>query len=189
MFRLVHALLPALVTTLLAATVPLSASAHGGLSMDEDYCKLRVGRYVMHFVGYQPDSPAGPREFCEDIPDIGRTVVVLDYIDAELRDLPTEVRVIRDAGDDADMEQRTVLHLPPRLYPSGSLNFEIEFNEPGKFIGLVSVGDRDKLVSRFPFSVGRRSRWLYIIIPGVLALAGGMALYRFGLRRRSKAGA
>jgi hypothetical protein len=165
-----------------------SAAAHGGLSMDEDTCKLRVGRYLMHFVGYQPDSPQGPREFCEDIPETGRTIVVLDYLNDELRDLPTEVRIIRDTGSEADLERITVLHLEPKRYPTGSLNFELNFTEAGKFVGLVTVGEAEKLTSRFPFSVGGGRGWLHIAVPVLLLLAGGVALYRFGLRRRTRAG-
>jgi hypothetical protein len=162
------------------------AGAHGGLSMDEDYCKLRVGAYVMHFVGYQPDTPSGPKEFCEDIPEIGRTVVVLDYLNEELRELPTEVRVIRDTGSEANLEDITVLHLPPKVYPTGSLNFEMNFSEPGKFVGLVTVGSGAKLASRFPFSVGRRYPWLDFFVPVVLVGAGAAALYRYGSRKRLK---
>ena len=163
------------------------AFAHGGLSMDEDTCKLRVGPYLMHFVGYQPDSASGPKEFCEDIPETGRTIVVLDYLNDELRDLPTEVRIIRDTGSDAAADNVTLLHLPPKVYPTGSLNFEMNFPESGKFVGLVSVGGADKLVSRFPFSVGRRRPWLHLLLPGLLLAAGAIALYRFGMRRRDKA--
>jgi hypothetical protein len=68
--------------------------AHGGLALAEDMCKLRVGPYNMHFTGYQPDNTRN-KEFCEDIPATGRTVVVLDYMEDALRPLPTEVRVIR----------------------------------------------------------------------------------------------
>jgi hypothetical protein len=162
--------------------------AHGGLSMDEDTCKLRVGRYVMHFVGYQPDTASGPKEFCEDIPETGRTIVVLDYVDPELRDLPTEVRVIRDSGAPPDkLEDVTILHLPPRLYPTGSLNFEFNFREPGRFVGLITVGDKDKLESRFPFSVGRSQSWLHWAGPLALISAAVVLLYRFGMRRRAKA--
>jgi hypothetical protein len=180
----------ALLGTCLAATLVWAPRllAHGGLSMDEDTCKLRVGPYVMHFVGYQPDSPSGPKEFCEDIPETGRTIVVLDYVDPELRDLPTEVRVIRDTGaPPGQLEEVTLLHLPPRLYPTGSLNFEFNFPEPGKFVGLVTVGSGEKLESRFPFSVGRSRSWLHLAVPAVLAIAVALALYRFGMRRRSKA--
>jgi hypothetical protein len=163
------------------------AMAHGGLSMDEDRCKLRVGRYVMHFVGYQPESASGPREFCEDIPETGRTIVVLDYLNDELRDLPTEVRIIKDTGSPARLEDVTVLHIPPKLYPSGSLNFELNFQEPGKFVGLVTVGGADKAVSRFPFSVGRTTSWLTLAVAALLTVVAAVLLYRFGVHRRNKA--
>ena len=127
--------------------------AHGGLALADDMCKLRVGPYNMHFTGYQPDNSRN-KEFCEDIPETGRTVVVLDYMEDALRPLPTEVRVIRDTGSEQDLQAVTVLHLPPKVYPAGSINFEYTFAQPGKFIGLVTVGDKQNLVSRFPFSVG-----------------------------------
>lgn len=177
----------AAVAAALLAWSPRS-SGHGGLSMDEDRCKLRVGRYVMHFVGYQPDSRSGPKEFCEDIPETGRTIVVLDYVDPELRDLPTEVRVIRDTGGAPErLEDVTVLHLPPKLYPTGSLNFELDFAQPGKFVGLVTVGGAQKFESRFPFSVGRAHSWLHLLLPALLMVAGSVVLYRYGMRRRAKA--
>jgi hypothetical protein len=163
------------------------AMAHGGLSMDEDRCKLRVGKYVMHFVGYQPESASGPREFCEDIPETGRTIVVLDYLNDELRDLPTEVRIIKDTGSQANLEDITVLHIPAKLYPSGSLNFELNFQEPGKFVGLVTVGGTDKQVSRFPFSVGRTTSWFALAVAALLTAAATVLLYRFGVHRRNKA--
>jgi hypothetical protein len=188
--KLKRAALGAVAAACVAALLAWSprSNGHGGLSMDEDTCKLRVGRYVMHFVGYQPDSPSGPKEFCEDIPEIGRTIVVLDYVDPELRDLPTEVRVIRDTGTAPQrLDDVTVLHLPPKLYPTGSLNFELNFAQPGKFVGLVTVGSSEKFESRFPFSVGRSRSWLHLLIPPALVIAGSVTLYRFGMRRRAKA--
>jgi hypothetical protein len=170
------------------ALMSSSALAHGGLSMDEDYCKLRVGQYVMHFVGYQPDSVSGPKEFCEDIPQTGRTIVVLDYVDDALRDLPTEVRIIRDTGSVDKIEDLTLLHLPPKIYPTGSINFELNFPAAGKFVGLVTVAGSDQFVSRFPFSVGRHKSWLHIVVPVLLLAGGAVLLYRFAVRRRSKAG-
>jgi hypothetical protein len=176
-----------LAAALIGAFAVGEALAHGGLSMDEDKCKLRVGPYVMHFVGYQPESPSGPKEFCEDIPDTGATVVVLDYVDDALRDLPTEVRIIRDTGSEQNLDPITVLHLGAALYPTGSLNFEINFSEPGKFIGLVSVGTGEKkMVSRFPFSVGMQRVWTRYAIPFFILIVGTFVLYRFGISRRNK---
>jgi hypothetical protein len=159
--------------------------AHGGLSMDQDMCKLRVGGYLMHFVGYQPDSAAAT-EFCEDIPATGRTVVVLDYLDDELRDLPTEVRIIRDTGSEANLDEITVFHLPAAVHPTGSLHFEHVFPEPGRYVGLVSVGGPQMLVSRFPFSVGKPRSMLPMLLAGVLIVAAGVALYVFSARRRER---
>ncbi len=164
------------------------AQAHGGLSMAEDMCKLTIGPYMMHFTGYQPDSTR-EKEFCEDIPATGRTVVVLDYLELELRSFPTEVRVIRDTGSEQDLQAVTVLHMPPKVYPNGSVNFEYNFDKPGKFVGLVTVGDKQQHVSRFPFSVGESNMFsryiLSIYMVPVAALAAVAALFFF-LRDRRK---
>ena len=142
-----------LVMLAIGVSFSTQAQAHGGLALAEDMCRLTIGPYNMHFTGYQPDNSRN-KEFCEDIPAIGRTVVVLDYMEDALRPLTTEIRVIRDTGSEQDLQAITVLHLPPKVYPAGSINFEYSFDKPGKFIGLVTVGDKQDLVSRFPFSVG-----------------------------------
>jgi hypothetical protein len=141
----------------------------------------------MHFTGYQPDNTRN-KEFCEDIPATGRTVVVLDYMEDALRPLTTEVRVIRDTGSEQDLQAITVLHLPPKVYPAGSVNFEYTFDQPGKFVGLVTVGGKQELVSRFPFSVGETKiplppRYFMIAFAGVAVV--GAVLF-FALRGRGK---
>jgi hypothetical protein len=161
--------------------------------MDEDFCKLRVGKYFLHFTGYQPESTT-TKEFCEDIPATGRTIVVLDYVSEELRDLPIEVRIVRDGvnpaneADTAKLNENTVLHVPAKVYPAGTLHFEHNFQAPGKFVGLVSVKDaQQNLVSRFPFAVGQSGSMSTMLWPGVAAIAGGVALYFFARRKRDEA--
>ena len=103
-----------------------------------------------------------------------------------LRPLTTEVRVIRDTGSEQDLQAITVLHLPAKVYPAGTVNFEYNFDKPGKFVGLVTVGGPKELVSRFPFSVGETKIWLppsYFLI----AFAGAavvVAIIFFVLRGR-----
>src|SRR3990167_8180724 len=46
------------------------AMAHGGVSMEEDLCVMKLGTYRSHFTGYQPEKRS-TQEFCEDIPEIG----------------------------------------------------------------------------------------------------------------------
>ena len=166
-------------------SLPQSAIGHGGLSMDDDMCRLRVGPYNIHFVGYQPESSA-EKEFCEDIPETGQTIVVLDYIDQELRSMPVEVRIIRASGSEADLDAVTVLYLPPKTYPTGSLHFQHAFAEPGKFVGLVTVNDTQKLVARFPFSVGNRGGIGRLVGWILLAIAIGAGLYFYTVRIRPR---
>lgn len=170
-----------------SALVSTQVQAHGGLSMAEDMCKLTVGPYMMHFSGYQPGNTQ-EKQFCEDIPATGQTIVVLDYVEKELRSLPTEVRIIRDTGSEQNLDADTVLHLPAKVYPSGSVDFTYTFDKPGKFVGLVTVGEQQQHVSRFPFSVGEPKPWtkyLYsIYMFPVLALIIVLAIVFFFRDRR-----
>jgi len=82
---------------LLAAVLFTSAAyAHGGVGMVDNRCVLRIGPDIMFFTGYQPQSSRD--EFCDDIPSIGQTVVALDMQDTELRNMLTEIRLIKDDG-------------------------------------------------------------------------------------------
>ncbi len=180
---------PTLVCFMLSLGVSFSTQvqAHGGLSMAEDLCKLTIGPYTMHFTGYQPDS-SQEKEFCEDIPSTGRTIVALDYIEEALRPLPTEVRVIKDTGSEEDLDAITILHMPAKVYPNGSINFEHNFNVPGDFVGLVTVSGDEEYVSRFPFAVGQGES----IMPSGLVLAmiaalGVGAVFLYTVRRKPDA--
>ena len=90
---------PALLCLMLSLSLPYATQvgAHGGLIPGRRRVQTHHGPYTMHFTGYQPEATQ-EKEFCEDIPATGRTVVALDYIEEALRPLPTEVRIIRDTG-------------------------------------------------------------------------------------------
>ena len=171
----------------IGSTFSTEAQAHGGLALAEDMCRLTIGPYNIHFTGFQPDNTRN-KEFCEDIPETGRTIVVFDYMDDALRPMPVEVRVIKDTGSEQDLQAITILHLPSKVYPAGTINFEYNFDKPGKFVGLVTVGDKVDRVSRFPFSVGEMKvplppSYFMIAFAGVAVVAGIF----FALRGRGKA--
>lgn len=178
-----------LISMLFAAGMVFSVQvqAHGGLALADDLCVLTVGPYTMHFTGYQPMSQE--EEFCEDIPEIGKTVVALDYINDELRPLTTEVRIIRNTGSEDNLDEITVFHLPPKVYPNASITLEHVFPEKGNFVGLVTVtGGKEDYVSRFPFSVGAgRELNLTVIVPAVVAVIA-IAAFFFMRGRRKKEG-
>lgn len=180
---------PALLCLILSMSAPYATQvqAHGGLSLADDVCKLTVGPYTMHFTGYQPEATQ-EKEFCEDIPAMGRTVVALDYIEEALRPLPTEVRIIRDTGaegKEGNLDAITILHIPAKVYPNGSINFEYNFPQPGKFVGLVTVGEKQEYVSRFPFSVGEPKGTSPFLLGALAAVAVAAAV--FFLRGRKSA--
>jgi hypothetical protein len=170
---------------LLLSVASSVAFAHGGLSMDQDKCKLTVGRYLMHFAGYQEDAQRS--EFCEDIPHKGKTVIVLDFVDAALRDLPVEVVIVRQTGGGVPHEQLPVVYrLPPKAYPRGTLTLTHDFADDGDYVGLVYVGDNRQQQSVFPFAVGRNDwpKWIagIVVLAGLLG-AGGYLVARRTMRR------
>lgn len=167
---------------LLGMACSIQVQAHGGLSLAEDMCKLTIGPYTMHFTGYQPESTQ-EKEFCEDIPNTGRTIVALDYIDEALRTMTTEVRVIRDTGaepgSEGNLDELTVFYSPPQVYTNGSVTFEHNFPGEGNFVGLVTIKDNEgtEHVSRFPFAVGTGGKSDMFYILGALILAAGAGAF------------
>jgi hypothetical protein len=189
---------------LLAMVLSASAAhAHGGVGMQDNRCVLRIGPDLMFFTGYQPQNSR--EEFCDDIPTTGQTVVALDMQNSELRDMLTEIRIIKDEGNhmkmnglpfltDAELgnpqllDAVTITHVLPKKYPTGTLTFEHTFPEEGKFIGIVTVKNvhGQTWVSQFPFSVGQgfsKSRGIYISLVVVL-VAAVYLIWRLGAKQK-----
>ena len=181
-----------LCVVMLALGIPLSAQAQHTHELEKNFCILKVGPYGMHLTGYQPDLSGG-KENCGEVPGTGRTVLVLDYIEGELRSLPVEIRVIKDTGSEQDLQAITVLHLPAKVYPGGFISFEYSFDKPGNFIGLVTVGGTQEHVARFPISIGESGvvshfmHYIMVIVP-LATIAGGAAIFFFLRGRRKTSG-
>lgn len=126
-----------------------AALGHGALSGDADTCVLDIGPFKMHFTGYQPGE-SGNQEFCEDIPAIGQTIIVLESIDDQLRDMQIAARIVAGGADGPlEMEQ------PLRSNARGSITLMHSFAVKGAYTGLVTVRDDNQTyVAEFPFSVG-----------------------------------
>lgn len=163
------------------------AVAHGGVSVKDDTCVMKIADFRAHFTGYQPEKRA-TQEFCEDIPEIGRAVIVLDFVSNALRGFEVEFRVLKDMkglkskgryedlGTLAEIDAATLVRLPPRLYPRGTLTFEHTFDAPGWYIGMLTARDPasgKEVHSVFPFMVGMNRAWRYApAFLMVLGLAG-----------------
>ena len=186
-----HLLIRAWVCCLfLMVLAPLSALAQHGHELATDTCVLHIGPYKMYFNSYQPDTYYD-RQFCQELPGTGNTVLVLDYVEQELRSLPVEIRIIRDTGSEDNLEALTVTHLPAKVYPTGSIDVKYNFDKPGKFVGLVSIGEKREHVSRFPFSVGETgavshlTHYIMVIVPVLVGIA---VVVFFSFRDRQRPG-
>ena len=187
--------------TTLIIFLPAFSFAHGGVSMDQDVCIMKLGNLKTHFTGYQPDFRA-TQEFCEDIPVVGRSIFVIDFISEELRDMLVDFRVIKDVnnignyavledlGGPEAIEAATIYYQEPTLYPRGTLSANYEFKEEGRYIGIVTASFDEKSVSFtsvFPFQVGLFDYWKFLIpmIIIVLLSSAGFGIF-LGIARNQK---
>ena len=81
---------------ILLLAVGQQVAAHGGVSFDDDVCKLSIGFLEAHFTVYQTQTSAS-EEFCEDIPDVTNSVFVLDYLHDFLKEMPVDFRIVKDS--------------------------------------------------------------------------------------------
>ena len=170
---------------------------------EDDQCVLKVAFLLAHFTGYQPQSRGG-KEFCEDIPEVGESVFVIEYLHDYMREMPIDFRVIRDSeGFDVyaswedvrsmgDLAPHTEFYLPAARYADGVITARHDFTDAGGYIGVITAmhPEQNKVYNAvFFFQVGGRSYAGLILFACVLAvvqlgyLASTGALQRF-LRNR-----
>lgn len=166
--------------------------------MEEDQCVIDIGLFRAHFTIYQPQTRAS-EEFCEDVPDLGETIFVMDYLHESLRRMPVDFRIITDVNDRRqyanwedvqeihDLDAVTVFYQGPRVEPQGSMTARARIEDPGWYIGIVTtehptLDRRYKAV--FGFHVGGKGFgwWPLLLLIAVLVqlhfwISGG------GLRR------
>jgi hypothetical protein len=169
--------------------------AAGGVVGEPGSCVIEIGLYTAHFTVYQPQD-SGEEEFCEDLPAIGDTVFVLDYLHGSLKEVPVDLRIIRDEEELGifarwenieameDLEARTEYYQSPVVRPDNQLVVEHRFASPGAYIGVVTAPHPTRDIvyhAVFPFEVGRTSRWPWVVAAVLLGAAA------YGWRRRSHA--
>ena len=100
---------------------------------------------------YQPQfDPIA--EYCEEAPREGKTVMVVDVTDGELRQTPIGLEVIETG---ASGQSRTVLSLPAKIYELGVADTEVLLTEGNSYIVRVTLelgAGRQVQVLAFPFA-------------------------------------
>ena len=133
----------------LCLLVPGPAWTHGGAGIDEDPCVQRAGIYLIHFAAYQPQvDPTG--EYCDAIPKAQNAIFVFDFVDRELRKEMASIRIERRQGE-AEVGE-TLMSIPAKLYPTGVVNTEFQFDGPGEYAAVVTLEELERVI-RFPLRV------------------------------------
>ncbi|WP_354694465.1 hypothetical protein [Elongatibacter sediminis] len=158
---------------------------------------MHIDFYSARFTAYQP-ATSGNEEFCEDLPDTGPTVFVLDYLHPSLKLVPVDFRIIRnttgqgrfaqweDVAALGDLEPLTLYYHPPVIRPDASFQAEYDFSEKGEYIGIVTAGhptNDNTYRAVFPFAVGTGRPWL--TLAALLLVALGLAVWWRGKRKRA----
>ncbi len=170
---------------------PVTHGHHASAS-DREKCVARIGPSFVQFSVYQPGEPRA--RYCKDIPEVGPATIVIDQGDTELREMTTDVRIIREVGGGPELAQLaddavvasevldpfTEKHVAPERYPTGIIEFAHRFTSPGLYHAMVTArNDHGQVfVSEFPFRVGQSGRTTVLLWGGVALafIAAAMAL-------------
>lgn len=177
---------------------PASTFAGGGMVLEDDVCIIWIDFYSAHFTAYQPTT-RGNEQFCQQLPDTGETLFVLDYLHQSLKEVPVDLRVIQNITGQGpytklhhveqieNLESITVFYQPPVVRPNASFQVEFDLPEQGEYVGIVSAGhptSDQTYTAVFPFEVGGSNTGVTVVISLLIAALLLLILHR---RRRSAA--
>lgn len=179
---LAAAVLGALFSMALAGPAPASEGGAGPEAMTMgNMCMVMFGYDMIHITAYQPGKSRS--EYCAEIPAAGPTILVFDIENPTFRDMPLELRIIRDPltpiTKDTDLEALTEVYRPATKYTKGTFNLEHNFKNNGHYIGLVTLTrpDGTQETSEFKFMVGE-TLWAWVPqIAGAVLIAGIVFVY------------
>ena len=143
------------------------ANGHGGVVLDEDICLVKVGFYEAHFTVFQPTSNQHT-QFCEDLPDIGESIFVLEYLHDGLENLDVDFRIIRNItgngefANEEDINRIGDLSQITEFYQAAVREPDVfavihKFEKAGEFIGIITAnnpGTAKTYTAVFPFQAG-----------------------------------
>ena len=156
-----------LILPLLIVLTPTLSLSHGGVVLEEDICLIKVGFYQAHFTIFQPETRQH-QQFCEDLPDTGDAIFILEYLHDGLEQMEVDFRIVKnttgngqfanleDIAKIADLEAITVFYQPPIKKPDVFAALH-NFEESAEFIGIVKAQDPSTskvYTAVFPFETG-----------------------------------
>jgi hypothetical protein len=163
------------------------AHAHGGVALELDTCVVEIGKYGMHFTAYQ--RATGGEEHCWDLPEPGKTILVFDFVDTEMRSKPVELRVV-ETGEGGEIAVggpiRTVAELPTKVYPQGSVTLESEFEAGKRYVAVLVMSDARPLVLKAPIQVNPKQGTSFYVMIGLGIMVIGAVIFLVLRLRQSR---
>lgn len=147
--RVAAALFIALTVTLLC-WLPLPAFGHGSVAAEDDRCIISINFMEAHFTVFQPES-SGNEEYCETVPEVTRSVFIMEYLHDLLSEMRVDFRIVRDINgvgryaswEDIeaieDLQAATVHYERSRIEDGGFYQTSYTFAERGSYIGVVTA--------------------------------------------------
>ena len=141
------------------------ASAHrfGG---PNDPCERKIQNSLIHITLYQPQFDPDA-EYCDQIPRAGNTVLVVDVLGDNLRQLPLGVQVL---ANDKSSSHKVVFSLPPKIYRRGVADAQVILASGGAYITEISLGE-GSAQQVFVFRVQVAAWYRPLVFPALAILA------------------
>jgi LPXTG-motif cell wall-anchored protein len=173
-------------------------------------CLIANDFYAVHFSAYlqpsgdtkvdsQKDREALLKPYCQELPGIGKAFFSADLIDRDVRKTPIGIRIIevesqedKAAPPNEAKEIRTLLDIPPKVYPRGVVEAQANIDKIGDYALILIIGGEEALSEddklHVPFHVGKKlfalsTQMLFLLAIGLLVIIS--AIY-FIFRRRKQ---
>lgn len=133
-----------------------------------DPCRKQIGASLLHLTLYQPHFDPDA-EYCEEVPRAGKTIVVVDVTEGELRQVPLSLEMM---AANAQGQSRTVLSLSPQVYQRGVVATEVTLDEGSDYVARVVVdlgAEKGSQSLSFPIQV---AAWYRAMIKSMLIVIG-----------------
>ena len=144
-----------------------------------DPCRKQIGASFLHLTLYQPHFNPDA-EYCEEVPRAGKTIVVVDVTEGELRQVPLSLEMM---AVNAQGLSHTVLSLPPQVYQNGAATTEVILDEGNDYTAQVAVDlgpERGLQTLSFPIQV---AAWYRAMIKPALMVVGILAFIAISIIR------
>ncbi len=179
------AVLVSLVALPAHAQLMIGHMGHGG------NCSIKTGAFPVSFSAYEKPKGALPptHAYCDHVPEVGEHILTVDLQGTKSREIPIGVRLVSATEGQGD-GGNTIMSMPAKLYPSGSITFAVNLKELGQYNLLLETEKAGKMSTAvtIPIHVGEGgghggSGIGAIEIALLLGAGGGIAAF-FWLRRK-----